>query len=393
MLNFTSVRLSALIALTLLVSALYVTEAASQPIGADFTYQGQLRISGVPLNGTADFEIKLFDAPSGGLQQGGTNPINNINVVDGLFTAPLNFGPGAFNGDQRWLEISARTPAGSGNFTTLNPRQPLTAAPYALYALTGPGSGGPWTVSGNNVFNTNTGNVGIRTSTPSVPLHVASDLDAVMVLQDTGPDSTQSGYVGFWNSSGAETAWMGFGTPGSTQFSMLNGRPGGDVAIYSGAGGRVRLISGGSERMTVTSGGSVGIGTAAPAARLEVRGSIKLGNSGEYFAPASEENLRIIRGVVNTHPFDGCAATPTILYGSGFSVVREDCGLYRITFDTPFGGPPSVTATGIYSVGGCGPIVTANQFSSGGVSIQVSCSSSSVGTAVWPFSFIAIGPR
>lgn len=47
----------------------------------------------------------------------------------------LEFGASAFTGDKRWLEIAVRSPAGSGSFTTLTPRQPLTASPYALKAL------------------------------------------------------------------------------------------------------------------------------------------------------------------------------------------------------------------------------------------------------------------
>ncbi|MDQ7014442.1 MAG: tail fiber domain-containing protein [Planctomycetota bacterium] len=56
----------------------------------------------------------------------------------------LNFGPGAFNAEARFIEIDIRSPAGSGSFTTLATRQPVTAAPVALYALDGnPGPEGP----------------------------------------------------------------------------------------------------------------------------------------------------------------------------------------------------------------------------------------------------------
>jgi len=62
-------------------------------------------------------------------------------VSNGLFTVPLDFGSAAFTGDARWLEVAVRCPAGSGSYTTLTPRQPLTAAPYALYAKGAPWSG------------------------------------------------------------------------------------------------------------------------------------------------------------------------------------------------------------------------------------------------------------
>lgn len=37
-------------------------------------------------------------------------------------------------GEARWLQAAVRCPAGSGSFVTLAPRQPLTAAPFALYS-------------------------------------------------------------------------------------------------------------------------------------------------------------------------------------------------------------------------------------------------------------------
>jgi hypothetical protein len=53
-------------------------------------------------------------------------------VVDGVFTVDLDFGDGAFQGDARWLEIAVCCPTGCTPKVTLDPRQPLTPAPYAL---------------------------------------------------------------------------------------------------------------------------------------------------------------------------------------------------------------------------------------------------------------------
>jgi hypothetical protein len=63
----------------------------------------------------------------------------------------------------------------------------------------------------------------------------------VLILQDSGINSSQAGYVGFWNSSGTETAWMGFGTPGSPHLTVFNGRAGGNIVLDPGPGGAVSV--------------------------------------------------------------------------------------------------------------------------------------------------------
>src|SRR5262249_25167183 len=82
-------------------------------------------------------------------------PLTNgaVVVTDGLFATLLDFGAN-FPGADRWLEIGVRTNgAGLVGFTTLIPRQPLTASPYAITAanVTGPINGAsilPGTVTG-----------------------------------------------------------------------------------------------------------------------------------------------------------------------------------------------------------------------------------------------------
>ncbi len=101
-------------------------------MGTAFTYQGHLKKDGTPVNGNCDFLFSLWDAETGGNQIGSNVEKTNVPVSNGLFTVQLDFGSGAFQGDARWLEIALRCPAGSGSYTTLSPRQPLTPAPYAL---------------------------------------------------------------------------------------------------------------------------------------------------------------------------------------------------------------------------------------------------------------------
>ncbi len=105
---------------------------AQSPLTSQWTYQGKLSLAGSPFSDSADFEFTLWDAAAGGNQIGSTLAVNDLQVVDGFFTVDLDFGMDALNGDARWLEIAVRSPAGSGAITTLDPRQPLSAAPYAL---------------------------------------------------------------------------------------------------------------------------------------------------------------------------------------------------------------------------------------------------------------------
>jgi hypothetical protein len=122
-----------------LALGLSVLAGQAGALGTAFTYQGQLEQSGAPTNGTCDLQFSLFDALSGGNQAGTTLTVTPVNVTDGLFSVQLDFGGSAFDGNDRWLQVAVRCPTGSGNYTTLAPRQPLTAAPYALYA---PSAGG-----------------------------------------------------------------------------------------------------------------------------------------------------------------------------------------------------------------------------------------------------------
>jgi hypothetical protein len=135
-----------------------------------FTYQGQLNHGGNPLNATADFQFTLFDALAGPNQIGSMLPVNNVTITEGVFTVPIDFGASAFDGSARFLQIAVRSPAGSGAFTTLTPRQQLTATPYALHT--------------RGIFVDEAGHVGIGTTDPREELHIAST-GATLRLEDT----------------------------------------------------------------------------------------------------------------------------------------------------------------------------------------------------------------
>lgn len=107
------------------------SEAA--PMGTAFTYQGRLIDNNIAADGEYDFQFRLFDGDTGGNQVGGDVSIGDVNVIDGYFTVELDFGS-VFTTEARWLEIGVREGSSSGNFTTLSPRQKITAVPYAIKA-------------------------------------------------------------------------------------------------------------------------------------------------------------------------------------------------------------------------------------------------------------------
>jgi hypothetical protein len=115
--------------------------AIAAPLGTTFTYQGKLSQGSTAATGYFDLRFALFDAATGGAQEGPTIDLSAVPVTSGSFTAALDFG-NAFDGNACWLTISVKT-NGSGNYTALNPRQSLAPAPYALYALTPAGPQGP----------------------------------------------------------------------------------------------------------------------------------------------------------------------------------------------------------------------------------------------------------
>ena len=113
--------------------------ATAQPLSTAFTYQGELRSAGAPASGAYDLRFRLYDAASGGAQVGPILCSDNLGLTNGRFTVDLDFGS-QFSGQQRFLEIDVRADTGLGcangaGFITLAPRQPLTGAPNALFAL------------------------------------------------------------------------------------------------------------------------------------------------------------------------------------------------------------------------------------------------------------------
>ncbi|MGE3181432.1 MAG: hypothetical protein AB7N71_07370 [Phycisphaerae bacterium] len=264
--------------------------AVAVPLGNEITYQGLLNDGADVANGVYDVQFRLFDAATGGVQIGGVNTFSDIPIVDGLLTVDLNFGSTAFTKDARWIEVRIRDGASAGAYTTLTPRQPVKAAPVALQSL----KDANWSISGSNISNSNTGNVGINESLPIAQLHVVgtSDLGAQFSSADL---STEQVVI-----EGGQ-AWLGLysdnvGAPGSgltlgevdtstgamTKWSLVQRTSGngGDLSITYGSDPTPNLNA---RYMEIDPDGDVGFST-SPAARMHV-----------YYEDQSFDTPRVLR--------------------------------------------------------------------------------------------------
>lgn len=118
----------------------------------------------------------------------------------------------------------------------------------------GTGGASPWTTSGTNIYNSNTGNVGIGTSSPTSKLHVAGNAlfngtNPILQLQQAG---VNAGYI---------------------QIS------GDDLRIGTNSGnsaGKMVVRMDGTDRVFIDSIGQVGIGRSTPIYDLDINGNARI---------------------------------------------------------------------------------------------------------------------
>lgn len=272
----------------LLINLMIGFTAAAAPIGSAINYQGRLTESGGPAQGEFDMRFTLFDANVGGSPVGptlvfdgvGANP-DPITIVDGLFNVALDFGMAAYSGQSLWINVELRRHA-LGGYVPLSPRQGLSPAPFALFALNG--AGGLWTSQGTAIANANSGNVGIGDDDPLAFLHVGPEHLALTPIDLHSEDviiAGGDGVLGIYsdaaggsgNGSAIALGEIGAGLNDKWGIFRDTNAAGGDLHISYGTNPDYAVNA---KLMTLDAAASrVGIGTSAPIARLHAEGDVR----------------------------------------------------------------------------------------------------------------------
>jgi len=138
---------------------------------------------------------------------------------------------------------------------------------------TGPAgsSGVGWATSGLHLFNTNLGNVGIGTPSPSEKLHVVGG----SIINESS-----NAAVALWATGIGGRRWSVVSTAGPN----IAGQ--GKLSFYDGTVGLPRIV--------IDSAGNVGIGALDPAARLDVRGGLHVKGETKIYSTGSTARGKLI---------------------------------------------------------------------------------------------------
>lgn len=204
--------------------------APEATVAEAITYQGQLTNgNGNPLNGNHSMRFILYDDEVGGSAVFDSGA-QTVNVSDGLFTVSLPVPQSAFNGQALWLSIVVEG-------EILNPRQALTAAPYALSVRPGAMVEQDAAGDGLAVQNVATGNA-VQAQSSDVGLSAQGANFAIYGL-NTG-EIMGTGYAGYFTSATGVGVFGGTSAVPSTTNSLPAGVYGVSeygAGVYGEAGG------------------------------------------------------------------------------------------------------------------------------------------------------------
>jgi hypothetical protein len=204
------------------------------------------------------------------IQTATTNINGLVSLEIGSGTSSDDFSAIDWSGGPYFIK-TATDASGGSNYSIVGTSQ-LMSVPYALHAKTAESVlNSTWTTSGSDIYNSNTGNVGIgTTTTPSAKL----DVNGNSIIGSTSGTFNERLLIGdvFGNN------WAGIvhnDIGKSSNYALVQNRLGRTILNASSAQWISFNISS-AEKMRMDANGNLGIGTSAPSAKLDVAGTVKI---------------------------------------------------------------------------------------------------------------------
>ena len=240
------------IAFVMVLTVILLSTEALAEVPGLINYQGTLIDEyGVVLDTTIEMTFSIYTDSTGGTQVW-TETQSAVTVSSGLFNVLLGrvnaIEDTVFSGPERWLGVQA------GGDAELSPRQRIGSVGYAFMAGSGGGSSdGDWTIDGDNLYRL-VGNVGIGRDDALTKLDIVGNTRVRGNLYVDQLDSTES-VLDIYNYDVSD--WELVAASDADRF---------DIREY-----------GGSPSLSVEAGGNVGIGTTNPLTKLDVQGTLNVG--------------------------------------------------------------------------------------------------------------------
>jgi hypothetical protein len=189
---------------------------------------------------------------------------------------------------------------------------------------------GQWTSSGADISNTNTGNVGIGTTTPGDLLELRRSQNGGTMIRLDNPDSVSpSAYSGI--------TFYQNGVRRSHVVSVNDGCGGciggaGAMQIYNFANTHMIFATNSAERMRITNAGNIGMGTTSPDERLTI-----IGNFHARSAGGTDGHVWLQSGSSSNIEFDdaGSGTNRAVAFGAnvpGQTLSSNNANLYFSSF-------------------------------------------------------------